>query len=507
MMRWTLPACVALAVTAGCGSTVPLASQEAGTLVADGQQGIAEGDGLGAPSLTSSGIDAGSAGAAGTTPSGEVGTSAGSVGATGTGSAGTGSGTGAGGPAPRREAAPAAPPAAAGAPAAGGTVRLGFPVLKNGNVLLSGFGTTVSFGDGRRQVEAIVADWNKRGGIAGRQIIAAFAEVDVTAADREANYLAACSKLTQDDKVFAVLTPINPPESFVRCVARSRTLILNASFAPTDDALQGELRDWLFSPSLLNLDRGERLLLEQLRASGRLGKDARVGVLVNEKNAPNVRVARKVIEPTLKAWGIPFTSQTIRDFTDSSGISSAALRFRSDGVTQVVFVSPNGLAQLQFMQAAENQGYQPGYGVDDYDSTKFLAESAPRAQMEKAFGVGSLPVSNVPASEHPSNAEEKACLTLMRNAGMQAGSRYDNLTATLYCELVASFAAPAALVTGTLTAEAWRTAYVRVSGYRPLSTFAVDFRNGRTDNASAYRLLTWKSSCGCMTYTGGLRPV
>jgi ABC-type branched-subunit amino acid transport system substrate-binding protein len=491
-------AAILMVALAGCGSTV---ATEPVPGAAAGPAAIADGLALDSGGAAGQGELGGAV--TGTAP-GVVGSEAGSLpGASSTGSTG---GTAAA-PVPAPGAGAPASAGRAAAPAAGGTIRLGFPVLKNGNVLLSGFGTSVSFGDGRRQVEAIVGDWNKRGGIAGRRIVAAFAEVDVAATDTEANYLAACNKLTQDDKVFAVLTPINPPESFLRCVARSRTLILNASFAPTDDVLQRELRDWLFSPTLLNLNRGERLLLEELRAAGKLGKNARVGLLVNEKNAPNVRVADTVIKPMLKSWGVPVTAQTISSHTDTSGVSNAALRFRSDGVNLVVFVSPNGLAQLQFMQAAENQGYRPGYGVTDYDSTKFLAESAPRSQMENASGIGSLPISNVPASEYPSNDQEKACLAVMREAGMQAGSRYDNVTATLYCELVQSFAAPASLVSGALDAAAWRNAYGRVSGYRPLSTFAVDFGNGRTDNAGAYRSLSWKPACGCMTYTGNLRPV
>jgi hypothetical protein len=384
-------------------------------------------------------------------------------------------------------------------------IRLGFPVLKNGNVLLAGFGTTVSFGDGKAQVEAIVSDLNKHGGMNGRPVHPFYAEVDVAAPDAEANYLAACAKLTEDDRVFAVLTPINPPQSFVRCVAKHQTLLLNASFNPTDDVLQREVRDWFFSPSLINLNRGERILLDELRAAGKLGKPVRVGLLISEKDPAFVRVTNTVVVSTLKGWGLPYTLQGAKDYKDSSAISSAALKFRSDGVTLVLFVAPNGLLQLQFLQAAEDQGYRPSYGLTDYDSVKLLSETAPRAQMQAAFGVGSLPVSNVPPSQYPENAQEKACLQVMRAAGIQGGDRNANLTATLYCELVRSFAVVAALVRGPLTSAKWRAAYPTVTNYQPISTFTVDFRNGRTDNASSYRLMSWADACSCVTYKGGLR--
>jgi hypothetical protein len=384
-------------------------------------------------------------------------------------------------------------------------VRMGFIVIDLGGAekVLAGFGTQVSFGDGELEAKALVADLNERGGIRGRKVLGFYARVNPASADPAAAYIAGCTKLTEDHKVDVVITVLNVTQGFVDCVANHRTLVINESFNPGDDHLLKQHKDWLFSPSLMSLDRGTELLLRQLKEAGGLGKGTKVGVVVNGNDPQLPRVSNRVVKRLLSAWKVPFVEQVVRG-TNSTDIAGAVLRFRSDMVNRVVFVAPNGLIQLQFMTFAEDQGYRPKYSFWDPDSPKFVSESVPDEQARNISGFGALPVSDVPPSQYPTTPGEKRCLAIFTKAGEPSQNRNSNLASTLYCEAVWAYEAAAVKITGRITAPLWRAAYRALGrSYRPLSTFGVDFGNGRNDNADLYRTLAWSDRCSCVKFTSG----
>ena len=502
-------AAVLCLLLAACASTVQVGLQAPGGVPASE---VAAADGLSAPAP-------GQPAAGGGVPA----TTAPGVPATTTQPAAAPGGTGTA-PAPAAASGPPAggadaPPAAGAGGRGAGTparaegprdttpIRLGFIVLKNGDAFVAGMGTEVSFGNGRRHVEAVVDDLNERGGVDGRKVEPFYAEYDAAAVDTEANYVAACTKLAEDDKVVAILTPINVLDSVVACAAKYRTPLLNASFDPGDDHAYAKFGDYFFSPSLLSLDNGVRLMLQTLRRRGELGADTKVGIMYRTKSPHYKRVVDRVYVPLLESWGIPYELAGIRDY--SQDVNAAQLRFATSDVNLVMFMAPNGINQLLFMQSAEQQGYRPRYFTTDTDSTRFVSANVPRAQARNIAGVGTLPLSNVPADQYPPSPQEAACLELIRErSGENTANRVSSLTATLYCELVYAFAAVAERVSGPLTVDAWRAAYATVgTSYRPISTFGIDFGNGRHDNATLYRPYAWDDGCGCLTYTGKARPV
>jgi ABC-type branched-subunit amino acid transport system substrate-binding protein len=380
-------------------------------------------------------------------------------------------------------------------------------VLKNGEAFVSGMGTEASFGNGRRQVQAVVDELNANGGIAGRKVEPFYGEYDAAAADQEASYASACAKLTQDDQVFAILTPINVRESVVACAAKARTPLINASFNPGDDYLYRKFGDYFFSPSMLNLDNSVRLMLTTLRGQGALSGDVKVGMLY-VGDPQYERVVQGAFVPTLEAWGVPYETAATAQY-NAAQINGAQLRFAAEGVNLVMFVAPNGINQVLFMQQAEQQGYRPRYFMTDSDSTRFASQNVPQAQARNIQGVGTLPISNVPAQQYPSNPREQACLEIMRErSGENTTNRLTSLTATLYCELLWEFAAVTEQVRGSLTVDSWRAAYPTVGrSYRPVSTFGMDLSSGRHDNATLYRPFGWRGGCSCLTYTGKERQI
>jgi hypothetical protein len=189
-------------------------------------------------------------------------------------------------------------------------------------------------------------------------------------------------------------------------------------------------------------------------------------------------------------------------------VSGAVLRFRSEGVNLVVFSSASAIPPLLFMRQANSQGWAPNYALSDADDSNTLGQFVPRQQATKIKGVGAQPISNVAVRDHPHSASEKRCLAIMRAGGVSGNDRRSNLTAEPYCEALWDFEAIAKRVTGTLTADAFRTAFPSVGrSYAPVMTFSVDFANGRHDNAARYKDFAWKPSCSCIGYTSGLKPI
>lgn len=472
-----------LTLTAACGSTNESNEADAGEAAPAADAGALAGGGApatpGAPAAGSSTAGTGGA-AAGPSASG------GAVPSGATGQAARGPGA--------RDTTP---------------VKLGFVTINvaGAKTLLAGMGTEVSFGDGRKQAQAVIDHMNRNGGIGGRKVVPAYAEVDATAQDPAAEYVAACTKLTEDDRVFAIVTPLNILQGFVECAAKHRTITINVSFNPGDDVLLRTHKDWLFDPTLMSLDRGTKLLLDLVHGQGRLAKGAKVGVVTAAVEAQLTRVADQIVKPKLRAWGVPFVEQRITEDNANADITSAVLRFKSEGVNRVIFVAPSGLVQLQFMSQAEGQRFRPTYFFWDPDSARFVTENVPVEQAKRVVGFGALPVSNVRPAEFPTTPREKRCLDIMSASGEDHADRMSNLTQTIYCEGIWLFEAVAERIPGALTAEGWRAAYRALgSAYPPVTTFGVKLNSGRNDNASSYRLLGWNAKTGRITYTSGPRP-
>jgi hypothetical protein len=430
------------------------------------------------------------------------GTSASAPGAAGGGTDGTGDGprsspTGDGGTSDGTSAS---------RPGVGDTtpLKLGFIVIKGGDALVTnGLGTPVSFGDGKKQVAALVKDLNARGGILGRPVTPVYYEWNV--ANANDSPAKGCIKLTEDDHVFAILTVVNVNQEMTACAAKHRTLLINASFGAGDRYLYDHFGDWFFSPSLLVLNEQKALLLQTLRSAGRLKTGVKVGIAILGEEEQYQRVADASIIPTLKAWKVPYFTYVMESDADVSG---AVLRFRSEGVNLVIFSSASAIPPLLFMRHANSQGWSPSYALTDADDSNTLGQFVPRNQRERISGVGTQPISNVAVNQHPHSAAEKRCLAIMRAGGENDTNRRSNLTAEPYCEALWDFEAAAKRVSGPLTSAAFRSAFPTVgTSYAPVMTFKVDFANGRHDNAATYRDFAWKKDCDCIGYTGPLRAI
>jgi ABC-type branched-subunit amino acid transport system substrate-binding protein len=383
-------------------------------------------------------------------------------------------------------------------------VTIGFELIQGGNQFIaSGFGTPVNFGDGRREVMAIVGDINAHGGINGHPIKPVFAEWN--AATRDTGRQADCGALIDDGHAQFIITVININSALLECTARHGVPLVNASIGAGDDELYRKYGANFYSPALMSLNRESELLLRRLAERKVISRGNKVGVVIDGTDPQYTRVMKETEEPTFKALGIPYTSYTVATQADVNG---AVLRMKADGAKQVVFIAPNGIIASLFMQSAEQQQYRPTYGMGDSTSAWFAAEAAPPNQVRGFQGIGSLPLSNVEVRQFPTTAGEKACLDLIAKAGERNTDRHSSITATVYCEGIYAWAAVARKVSGPITQAAWRAAYPLVGAtYRPITTFSTDFGNHQHGNVRQYRDLGWSSACSCVRYTSGLMPV
>ena len=477
---------------AACGTTVPASQQSLGT----GGSGLAPGaatTGGDGTAVGGTGAATGALGGAGTTGGSSSGGTGGLAGgASGSTGAGSTSGTG---------SVTTTSPLATGDHT---PVIVGFEVIQGGNQFIaSGFGTPVNFGDGHKEINAIVKDLNAHGGINGHPITPVFADWDAASGDQGRQ--TDCTTLIEDGHAQFVVTVININSAFLACVAKRGVPLVNASLGAGDTELYKTYRGNFFSPSLISLNRESELLLRRLTERGVLVRGKKVGVVIDGTDPQYTRVFKTTEEPTLKALGLPYDSYTVNAVAD---VNSAVLRFKADLIEDVVFIAPNGIIATLFMQSAENQNYRPSYGLGDSTSAWFVAKAAPAPQVKGFQGIGSIPMSNVEVSQYRTTPREKACLDLIAKEGEKNADRHTSITATVYCEGIYSWAAVARQVQGRLTAQAWRDAYPRVgTRYQPVTTFGIDFGNGQDGNALSYRDLAWSAACSCVTYQGPLRPM
>lgn len=508
-----LLACVA------CGTTVPV-----GSTTLAGPAGTAVGDGLAVPGTVAPGgpgMTYGIGDAAPGTTTSPGSTTAG--GATSTAAASTGS--------PGQTATGTA--AAPGAPLAHGpgvtatTISIGFPYAPNADQAQAALGNTaVTQGDPKRVVEALVAEINRTGGIAGRKLVAVFHQLDAQSGETQAQQeQGVCSAFTEDTKVLAVAGMTG--ELLRACLAKRGVLNVTGTIADLNES------DFRASPSYydasgLTMDALSRNLVDQLSAqryftpwdsaAGAPGGalPVKLGIVVPDKPSW-IPVIKKVLLPELKAAGHPVAEADVRfwKFPESAAGNSQAvteiqaivLRFRSDNVTHVLPMEQNSLAF--FTPAAEGQGYRPRYGLTSATGAQGYAGSlVPYRQLRGAVGVGWFPTLDLPetkqtkAYDGPGRAR---CLQTMERAEVSYSSTNAKAIALLLCDAFFAFdQAVEALPGGTaINAASFMPALESIGERFAAATLpAGGFGPGRRYPVVAGYPYAFDEACQCMAYTG-----
>lgn len=314
------------------------------------------------------------------------------AGAGGGGSAGGAGGGGAGGGG-GGEAGAGEPVAAAAAPgdrcagaSLGATdqgvtaesIKLGILVPNLNELELAGFPVGLT-GDFDAMMDAWVNEFN-RAGVACRKVTWVKRIFDVVSAD---DMQRVCRELTQDEKVFSVVTPGGYDSVAQLCIAKdAKVPLVNGEPEPAEWYAQSAPYLWTLSTSK---DRGHINHVRYLVEKKLLTKQHKIGVVYD--GVPHVAPAtEKGLLPELKRSGLaPTKVFKLSSDTEQalSQLNQVVVDFRLAGV-DFVFMPMNLIYKTQFMTVAQQQGYNPQYTESDHNfgCYDFTTNTYPAAQYD-----------------------------------------------------------------------------------------------------------------------------
>ena len=285
------------------------------------------------------------------------------------------------------------------------TIKLGFLIPNLNELQAGGFNVGLA-GDWDRIIPAWVNELNRTGVGCGRKIEFVKESFDVLSVD---DMLAKCKSMTEDHKVFSVLTPGGYDSVGQLCIAKDhKTPLVNTE--PEPEGWYRESAPYLWS-LLMTKDRMHRNHMRWLIQSGEIKPATKVGVVYH--GIPNVAPSVKnTLLPELDKGGIKPVKvvELSSDSQQALGqINQVVLQFRQAGV-QYVIMPMNLIFKTQFLQAAEQQGYFPKYTDSDhyFGCFDFTTDTYPAKAFQGTKCVSSLEVAGMRpaearkyAAEHP----------------------------------------------------------------------------------------------------------
>ena len=501
-----LIAAVALVALAGCGTTVPLTGGVAQTGSGLTPAGIAANPHSADPALTNEGTS-----------------SEANTGVTGTGrSTNDGSPSGPGGvlaqPGQSQSALASGTTAAVTRP-----IQIGF-LTYDGTKGASAIGYSGSSTDSG-SVEAVwkrlVAGINATGGLSGRKINAVYYTVDGTAADYSSADQAACAYFTQDHKVDIVaVASVAPTQPFqlANCLKQAGVAEFWGSPGQISEKSLASMPNVLMHNGI-STDRQATAVIEQMRSVGWLTSKDKVGV-IRDTCPGNADVYKGTVAPLLARYGIAHEEYAAWSCATgfgvaadaSAGSQNAVLRFRSDGVTKVMYLTGawEVIGNLTFSNSAENQGWRPGYMLSSFAQVEsFKGQMAP-GQLANMKGVGWVPPTDLWTGKLPDTAARRACSQLMKAGGYTYTPKMDEGGIASFvlaaCDAVRLMRTVLERTHGVAN---WRTLISGASGlvgFSEAATFGpTNFK--RPGGASQGAPWSFAAACACVQYTASPRAL
>jgi len=508
--RWVMLAAVVCLSAVGCGTTVSDPAQRQAT-------GAGADAGLGATGEQLTGPDGGSTPRPGGATAPDGGSAAvGSVGP-----------TGAVGPTTSTSGGPGQHLGGGSVTGTRGPIKIGFMLIDFTSVAHT-FGFSGS-ADVFKGFKEMVGYLNKHGGLAGRQIKPDYYAIDGAGSDANTEYQKACTHFIQDEHVDLVISDGNFHPTFEACMAQAHLTHFDVSTYGFDAKGQAQYPLYL-TPTAFGVDRYSKALIDTAVGARMVSSGQRIGVLI-EGCAPNVRAYDDVWVPVAESYGLKVEAEqtlcnngTADLGTETSQIQNAVLKFRSDGVTSVSFISFNeGFIAALFAQGAEQQKWRPHYLLTSVGLPERAVESqgsalsVPPAQLPQMRGMGWTPVSDVghpPPGSAAQQAQQALCKKMSPSqAGAadapDAGVRRDFLGHFLReCDMLLLVRQMTALTGGSVALADIRSVY----GKALTSLVSASNLNGayhvsgsRTDGVFAAAPFAYSGSCKCMEYTGRVR--
>ena len=384
----------------------------------------------------------------------------------------------------------------------------------------AGAATGATAGDQKVQVDAIVANINSRGGIAGRRVVPVYYDTAGRNSQNEPAAIAqaACTAWTEDAQVFAAMTYVvqMDNETLYSCLSKRRVLFV--PLAGESDAIFDRYAPYVRAPGGVAVDRIPGAWIERLTAlkyfSGwdtRTGGPGRAPVKIGLLYGNGVRNDQRQLDEAFVAAtkrALARVKQTVAasfEVTeDPADETAAVLKFKSAGVTHVI----GDYSLVNFTPAAESQRYRPRYGFTSFSPGTAFNLFAPPAQLRGALGIGWVPASDVEPPQDPGDVSpaEKHCRDIMKAKGEPTTKPLAWLAMTWACDTFNFL--DAAIEPYGPSADGVRHAAADMGSMRPAGTFSLKFPGGRPDGVAAVRDLGHRDDCDCFAYLSKTnRPV
>lgn len=498
-MRKQVP--LVLAVTAalaiGCGSTAqPTASTLAPGQPVTGTTGTTSGDsGLSVPS-TAAGAGgltaAGTTGTTGTTATGTTTTTGGGTTSTTTGtqSGGSGSTTSATGPGITPT-----------------TIYYGdiySSQLAAADTAIGASGDAPSYDT--RDVENAVVDYaNKNGGFAGRKLSVVYYDLKLSN-PRPSEDQAACSKWTQDNKVFAMY---GATDIYRECAEKAGAMSI---LSGNEVASTFQKYPHFVDPISIRLDRLGPVTVGGLyRAHYFTGK---LGLITWDD--PNYRFAMTNgylpalsshgIQPATPPVYVPVTQDVNSVAELAAQMRSTVAKFKALGINHVIIqdgpagVWAGGGLTLEFMNNAKSQNYYPRYGENAYN----IPGSSQLPADEQNHELAILDSDSKPSDDDGwhQNAQRQKCFKIESDAGLPPKNENDQSLAAQYCDVI-FFLQRLINSVSVLNADTVINQVATLgTSFKPAYVYGTNLFPGRRDGSDKVRQAEFFQSCNCLKYSG-----
>lgn len=394
----------------------------------------------------------------------------------------------------------------------GDTVAVGFITSANQDVAQAQLGTSgITFVPHQEIVDALVADINANGGLAGKTVVPVLHTTDA-AVDNDPQVISReiCATFTEDNEVYAVISISDPGTEVLACLTDAGVPLLSstgATFSFADQALY-DANPLYFGPSSINLDRAATALVQGLDTAGFFEPDAEVGVVrlsspefdASAANSLEPALASAAVEPvSIAALATIKTNDDIGRF--SSEAQAAVLDMKEAGVTHLVFFESGGAAPFFFLSAAKDQGFEPKLGFSSLSGGQTLVQNIGTGGTSVAWS----PVGDVPESAQlPESEQATRCLDLIDSTRASYTSANAISETLRFCDGAWLLQAAVAAAGDTVAAADLAAAIEGLGdSYQSPAGLKTTFGPGKHDGVSEYYITDFDPGCSCNVYRAG----
>ena len=279
------------------------------------------------------------------------------------------------------------------------TIRVGIPYVDVAAV--KAVGVNINWGNVTDAYQAVIANINAHGGINGRKIVPFIMAVDPTGAAPAAT---ACTALTQDDKVFAVIAPLSPT-----CYLQAGVPVINGILQSA--AGTGLAQNFSLAPPASTYDP---LQLSIYSKQG-VFKNKKVGVFAG---VTTDETELKIVQAALAKLHVDVVSTAIDSApqgdlsAENEQVAVITQKFQQLGVNEVVAVGYGSAVWPEGLSAIQSTFNPPWVATSEADFTGDVGGSNDPQYLSNV--TTSLPI---PGGEVVwSNAGTQACVKLVRKA-------------------------------------------------------------------------------------------